>query len=332
MNQRKLGSQGLTVSELGLGCMGMSEFYGKADEQESVATLHRAVELGITMLDTADIYGFGENERLVGRAIKGVRDRVVVATKFGIVRKKEDPAFRGISGRPEYVRQSCEASLKRLGIDVIDLYYIHRVDATIPIEDTVGAMADLAAEGKVRYLGISEAGPATIRRAHTVHPLAALQTEYSLWSRDPEDQLLPLLRELGIGFVPYSPIGRGFLSGAIKSPEHLSSDDFRRSQPRLKGENFKKNSVIVQKLAAIAAAKRCTPAQLSLGWVLAQGADIVPIPGTTRRRHLEENAAAARLVLSRDELAQIEAACPRGAASGDRYPDMSFVNIESRPR
>ena len=222
--------------------------------------------------------------------------------------------------------------MKRLGVDVIDLYYIHRVDATIPIEDTVGAMADLAAQGKVRYLGISEAGPATIRRAHAVHPLSALQTEYSLWSRDPEDQLLPLLRELGIGFVPYSPIGRGFLSGAIKSLEHLASDDFRRIQPRLKGENFKKNSVIVQKLAAIAAAKGCTPAQLSLGWVLAQGADIVPIPGTTRRKHLEENAAAARLVLSRQELAQIEAACPRGAASGDRYPDMSFVNIESRPR
>ena len=332
MNQRKLGSQGLTVSELGLGCMGMSEFYGKADEQESVATLHRAVELGITLLDTADIYGYGENERLVGRAIKGIRDRVVVATKFGIVRKKEDPAFRGICGRPEYVRQSCEASLKRLGVDVIDLYYIHRVDATIPIEDTVGAMAYLAAEGKVRYLGISEAGPATIRRAHAEHPLSALQTEYSLWSRDPEDQLLPLLRELRIGFVPYSPIARGLLSGAIKSPEHLASDDFRRSQPRLKGENFKKNSVLVQKLAAIAAAKGCTPAQLSLAWVLAQGADIVPIPGTTRRKHLEENVTAARLVLTREELEQIDTACPRGAAAGARYPDMSFVNIESRPR
>jgi aryl-alcohol dehydrogenase-like predicted oxidoreductase len=332
MNQRKLGSQGLTVSELGLGCMGMSEFYGKADEQESVATLHRAVELGITLLDTADIYGYGENERLIGRSIKGIRDRVVVATKFGIVRRKEDPAFRGICGRPEYVRQSCEASLKRLGIEVIDLYYIHRVDATIPIEDTVGAMADLAAEGKVRYLGISEAGRATIRRAHAVHPLSALQTEYSLWSRDPEDQLLPLLRELGIGFVPYSPIGRGFLAGAIKSPEHLANDDFRRSQPRLKGENFKKNFSLVQKLAAIAAAKGCAPAQLSLAWVLAQGADIVPIPGTTRRKHLEENVTAARLVLSVEELAQIDAACPRGAASGARYPDMSFVNIEARAK
>jgi len=332
MNQRKLGSQGLAVAELGLGCMGMSEFYGKADEQESIATLHRAVELGVTMLDTADIYGLGENERLVGRAVRGIRDRVVVATKFGIVRKKEDPAFRGICGRPDYVRHSCEASLKRLGVDVIDLYYIHRVDATIPIEDTMGAMADLAAEGKVRYLGISEAGPATLRRAHAVHPLSALQTEYSLWSRDPEDQLLPLLRELGIGFVPYSPIGRGFLSGAITSLEHLSSDDFRRGQPRLQGENFKKNSVFVEKLGAIAGAKGCTPAQLSLAWVLAQGADIVPIPGTTRRQHLEENVAAARLVLSRVELAQIAAACPRGAASGDRYPDMRFVNIESRPR
>jgi len=308
MNQRKLGSQGLTVAELGLGCMGMSEFYGKADEQESIATLHRAVELGVTMLDTADMYGHGENERLVGRAIKGIRERVVVATKFGILRKKEDPVFRGVSGRPEYVRQCCEASLKRLGVDAIDLYYIHRVDATVPIEDTVGAMADLAAEGKVRYLGISEAGPVTIRRAHAVHPLSALQTEYSLWSRDPEDQLLPLLRELGIGFVPYSPIGRGFLSGAIKSLEHLSSDDFRRSQPRLQGENFKKNSVFVEKLGAIAGAKGCTPAQLSLAWVLAQGADIVPIPGTTRCKHLEENVAAAGLVLTREELAQIDAA------------------------
>lgn len=332
MNQRKLGSQGLTVSELGLGCMGMSEFYGKADEKESFATLHRAVEMGIALLDTADIYGYGENERLVGRAIKGIRDRVVVATKFGIVRKKEDPAFRGICGRSEYVRQSCEASLKRLGVDVIDLYYIHRVDVTVPIEDTVGAMHNLAAEGKVRYLGISEAGPATIRRAHAVHPLSALQTEYSLWSRDPEDQLLPLLRELRIGFVPYSPIGRGFLSGTIKSPEHLASDDFRRSQPRLKGENFEKNSALVRKLAAIAAAKGCTPAQLSLAWVLAQGADIVPIPGTTRRKHLEENVAAAQLVLTREELEQIDAAFPRGAASGTRYPDMSFVNIESQPR
>jgi aryl-alcohol dehydrogenase-like predicted oxidoreductase len=312
--------------------MGMSEFYGKADEQESIATLHRAAELGMTLLDTADIYGYGENEQLVGRAIKSIRDRVVVATKFGIVRKKEDPAFRGISGRPEYVRQSCEASLKRLGVDVIDLYYIHRVDATIPIEDTMGVMADLAAEGKVRYLGISEAGPATIRRANAVHPLSALQTEYSLWSREPENQLLPLLRELRIGFVPYSPIGRGFLSGAIKSPEHLTSDDFRRSQPRLKGENFKKNSILVQKLAAIAVAKGCTPAQLSLAWVLAQGADIVPIPGTTRRTHLEENVTAARLVLTREELEQIDAACPMGAASGARYPDMSFVDIESRPR
>jgi aryl-alcohol dehydrogenase-like predicted oxidoreductase len=332
MNLRKLGSQGLRVAEMGLGCMGMSEFYGKADEKESIVTIHRAVELGITLLDTADIYGFGENERLVGRAIKGLRDRVVVATKFGIVRKKEDPTFRAMSGRPEYVRQCCEASLQRLGIDCIDLYYIHRVDATVPIEDTVGAMADLAAEGKVRYLGISEAAPATIRRAHAVHPLTALQTEYSLWSRDPEDQLLPLVRELGIGFVPYSPIGRGFLSGVIKQPADLASEDFRRSQPRLKGENFSKNYVLVEKLTAIAIRKKCTPAQLALAWVLAQGADIVPIPGTTRRRHLEENVAAAELVLAADELAQINAACPRGAAAGDRYPDMRFVNIESRSK
>jgi aryl-alcohol dehydrogenase-like predicted oxidoreductase len=332
MNQRKIGNQGLTVSEIGLGCMGMSEFYGRADEQESIATLHRAVELGITMLDTADIYGFGENERLVGRAIRGLRNRIAVATKFGILRKREDPKYRGFCGHPSYVRQSCEQSLQRLGIDVVDLYYIHRVDAAVPIEDTVGAMADLVTEGKVRYLGISEAGPETIRRAHAVHPITAVQTEYSLWCRDPEDRLLPLLRELGIGFVAYSPIGRGFLSGAIKSPEHFASDDFRRNQPRMQGENFKKNSVLVEKLTAIAAARGCTPTQLSLAWVLAQRADLVPIPGTTRRRHLEENAAATRLVLSRDELARIEAACPRGAASGDRYLDMSFVDIESRPR
>jgi aryl-alcohol dehydrogenase-like predicted oxidoreductase len=332
MNLRKLGSQGLRVAEIGLGCMGMSEFYGKADEKESIATIRRAVELGITMLDTADIYGFGENEQLVGRAIKGIRDRVVVATKFGIVRKRDDPTFRAMSGRPEYVRQCCEASLQRLGIDCIDLYYIHRVDATVPIEDTVGAMADLAAEGKVRWLGISEAGPATIRRAHAVHPLAALQTEYSLWSRDPEDQLLPLVRELGIGFVPYSPIGRGFLSGAIQHLDHLAADDFRRSQPRLQGENLARNSALVEKLTAIARRKRCTPAQLSLAWVLARGADIVPIPGTTRRGHLEENVAAAKLVLTAAELAQIDAVCPKGAACGDRYPDMRFVNIESRPK
>ncbi|MCU0558571.1 MAG: aldo/keto reductase [Desulfobacterales bacterium] len=332
MHQRKLGSQGLTVSELGLGCMGMSEFYGEADEQESIYTLHRAVELGITMLDTADIYAFGDNERLVGRAIKGIRDRVIVATKFGILRRREDPAFRGMSGRPEYVRQCCEASLRRLGVDVIDLYYIHRVDASIPIEDTVGAMADLAAQGKVRYLGISEAGPATIRRAHCVHPLSALQTEYSLWSRDPEERLLPLVRELGIGFVACSPIGRGFLSGTIKRLEHLPANDFRHSQPRWKADNFKKNSVLVEKLKAIAKAKGCTPAQLTLAWVLAQGADIVPIPGTTRRRHLEENVAASKLVLAPEELAQMDAVCPRGAAYGDRYPNMSFVDIESQAR
>jgi aryl-alcohol dehydrogenase-like predicted oxidoreductase len=332
MKLRNLGSQGLKVAEIGLGCMSMSEFYGKADENESIATIRRAVELGITMLDTADIYGYGENERLVGRAIQGIRDRVVVATKFGIVRKKEDPTFRAMSGRPEYVRQCCEASLQRLGIEFIDLYYIHRVDAAVPIEDTVGAMADLAAEGKVRYLGISEAGPATIRRAHAVHPLTALQTEYSLFSREPEDQLLPLVRELGIGFVSYSPIGRGFLSGAIKQLDHLAPNDWRRSQPRLKGENFARNSVLVEKLTAIASRKGCTPAQLSLAWVLGQGADIVPIPGTSQRRHLEENVAAGQLILSPEELAQIDAACPKGAAGGDRYPDMGFVNIESRPK
>jgi aryl-alcohol dehydrogenase-like predicted oxidoreductase len=332
MKHRKLGSQGLAVSELGLGCMGMSEFYGKADERESIATIHRAVELGITMLDTADVYGFGENERLVGRAIRGLRDRIVLATKFGIVRKPEDPKYRGFCGRPEYVRRSCETSLSRLGVDRIDLYYIHRVDAAVPIEDTVGALADLVAEGKVRYLGISEAGSATIRRAHAVHPLSALQTEYSLWSREPERELLPLLRELGIGLVPYSPIGRGFLAATIKSTEQFAADDFRRHQPRWQGGNFKKNSMLVEKLSAIAGAKGCTPAQLSLAWVLAQGVDVVPIPGTTRRRHLEENIAATGLVLTAADLAQIDAALPPGAASGNRYPDMRFVDIEARPR
>ena len=332
MKGRKLGTQGLEVAELGLGCMGMSDFYGKADEAESIATIHRALELGVTLLDTADMYGFGENERLVGRAIKGRRDRVVLATKFGILRKKEDSTFRRVSGKPEYVKQSCEGSLQRLGVDVIDLYYIHRVDRTVPIEDTIGAMSELVAAGKVRYLGISEAGPDTIRRAHRVHPLSALQTEYSLWSRDPEDRLLPLVRELGIGFVPYSPIGRGFLAGTIKSIDHLPQDDFRRVQPRLQPGHLEKNTALVDKLAAIAASKGCTPAQLSLAWVLAQGDDVVPIPGTTRRKHLEENIAAAGVRLTPEDMAQIEAAAHRKAASGDRYADMNFVDIEAPPK
>ncbi len=332
MKRRKLGSQGLEVGELGLGCMGMSDFYGRADEAESIATIHRALELGVTLLDTADMYGFGENEGLVGRAIQGRRDRVVLATKFGILRRKEDPSFRGVSGKPDYVKQSCEGSLQRLGVDVIDLYYIHRVDRTVPIEDTVGAMAQLVIEGKVRFLGISEAGPDTIRRAHGVHPLSALQTEYSLWSRDPEDRLLPLVRELGVGFVPYSPIGRGFLSGTIKSLDHLDPNDFRRVQPRLQPGHFEKNASLVDQLAAIASEKGCTPAQLSLAWVLAQGDDIVPIPGTTRRRHLEENIAAADITLSPEDMARIDAAAHRKAASGDRYADMNFVDIEAPPK
>lgn len=329
MKRRKLGSQGLEVGALGLGCMGMSEFYGKADEAESIATIHRALDRGVTLLDTADMYGSGENERLVGRATKGRRDRVVLATKFGILRKKEDPKFRGVSGRPEYVRQSCDGSLLRLGVDVIDLYYIHRVDRTVPIEDTVGAMSQLVSEGKVRFLGISEAGPDTIRRAHRVHPLTALQTEYSLWSRDPEKRLLPLLRELGIGFVPYSPIGRGFLSGTIKSLDRLAEDDFRRVQPRLQPGHLEKNTVLVDRISAIAAEKGCTPAQLALAWVLAQGDDVVPIPGTTRRRHLEENVAAAGITLSPEDMARIDTVAHPGAASGDRYADMNFVDIDA---
>jgi aryl-alcohol dehydrogenase-like predicted oxidoreductase len=332
MKKRKLGSQGLEVAELGLGCMGMSDFYGKADEAESVATIHRALELGVTLLDTADMYGFGENERLVGRAIRGRRDRVVLATKFGILRRKEDSAYRGVSGKPDYVKQSCEGSLKRLGVDVIDLYYIHRVDRTVPIEDTIGAMSELVAAGKVRCIGISEAGPDTIRRAHRVHPISALQTEYSLWSRDPEDRLLPLVRELGIGFVPYSPIGRGFLSGTITSLDHFAKDDFRRVQPRLQPGHLEKNRALVEQLSAIAAETGCTPAQLSLAWVLSQGDDVVPIPGTTRRKHLEENIAAADITLSPKDMARIDATAHRKAASGDRYADMNFVNIEAPPK
>jgi aryl-alcohol dehydrogenase-like predicted oxidoreductase len=318
MEKRKLGRQGLEVSAMGLGCMGMSEFYAGADEAESIATIHRAVELGVAFIDTADMYGPFRNEELVGRALRGRREKVVLATKFGNVRGP-DKSFRGIDGRPEYVRQACDASLKRLGVDRIDLYYQHRVDPKVPIEDTVGAMAELVRAGKVRYLGLSEAAPSTIRRAHAVHPISALQTEYSLWSRDPEDEILPTVRELGIGFVPYSPLGRGFLTGRFRKPEDLPPDDYRRSSPRFQGENFQKNLRLVERVREIAKEKGVKPAQLALAWVLHQGKDVAPIPGTTARTHLEENVAAAAVALSREDLARIDAAAPKGAAAGDRY-------------
>jgi aryl-alcohol dehydrogenase-like predicted oxidoreductase len=316
-----LGSQGLVVSRQGLGCMGMSEFYGPRDDQESTATIHRALDLGITLLDTADIYGPFINEELVGQAIAGRRDEVVLATKFGIVRDPANPSARGVDGRPEYVRRSCEASLRRLGTDHIDLYYQHRVDPDTPIEETVGAMAELVSAGKVRYLGLSEAGPQTIRRAHAVHPISALQTEYSIWARQPEAEVLPAVRELGIGFVAYSPLGRGFLTGAVDVAE-LAPGDFRRGQPRFLGENLDVNQVIVDRIRQLAAARGVTPAQLALAWVAQQGRDIVPIPGTKRRRYLEENAAAAGLVLTDAELTALAEA---GTARGDRYADMSRI-------
>ncbi|MBD1922192.1 aldo/keto reductase [Microcoleus sp. FACHB-831] len=325
MKNRKLGSQGLSVSELGLGCMGMSEFYGAGDEAESIATIHRAIELGVNFFDTADMYGIGANEQLVGKTIKDRRDRVVIATKFGIQRG-EDKGFRGINGSPEYLRQACDASLQRLGIEYIDLYYQHRVDPNVPIEETVGAMAELVKQGKVRYLGLSEAAPATIRRAHSVHPITALQTEYSLWSRDPEEEILPTVRELGIGFVPYSPLGRGFLSGTITSPDDLAPDDFRRHSPRFQGENFYKNIEVVERVKEIAAEKGATPGQLALAWLLAQGEEIVPIPGTKRRVYLEENVGAVEITLSKEELQRIDEVAPKGVALGNRYPDMSSVN------
>lgn len=326
MQQRQLGSQKLVVSALGLGCMGMSEFYGPRDEQESIATIHRALDLGVSFLDTSDAYGPFTNEELVGRAIRGRRHEVVLATKFGIQRSA-DPTYRGISGRPEYVREACDASLKRLGVDCIDLYYQHRVDPNVPIEETVGAMADLVQAGKVRFLGLSEAGLQTIRRAHATHPIAALQTEYSLWSRDPEDEILPTTRELGIGFVAYSPLGRGFLTGQIQRFEDLAPDDFRRMSPRFQGENFQKNLLVVERVTALARAKGITPSQLALAWVLAQGADIVPIPGTKRRRYLEENTAAVDVELTADEIATIGEALPPGLASGARYPELSMKMI-----
>jgi aryl-alcohol dehydrogenase-like predicted oxidoreductase len=317
-----LGSQGLHTSRQGLGCMGMSEFYGEADEAESIATIQRALDLGVTLLDTADMYGPFTNERLVGRAIAGRRDEVTLATKFGNVRG-EDGSRLGIDGSPEYVRRACEASLQRLGVDHIDLYYQHRVDPDTPIEDTVGAMAELVQEGKVRFLGLSEAAPDTIRRAHAVHPISALQTEYSLWSREPEAEILPTVRELGIGFVPYSPLGRGFLTGRYRSPENIGEGDFRRIDPRFSRDNFDKNLAIVEAVEALAQQKGVSTAQVALAWVHLQGEDIVPIPGTTTRKHLESNAAALDVELSDEELTRLSEA---GTATGDRYADMSSVN------
>jgi len=324
MQTRTLGS--LTVSAQGLGCMGMSEFYGTADQAEAERTIRRALDIGVTFLDTADMYGPFTNEQLVGRAIAGRRDEVVLATKFGNERNP-DGSWVGINGRPEYVRAACDGSLQRLGVDHIDLYYQHRVDAKTPIEETVGAMAELVRAGKVRHIGLSEAAPKTIRRAHAVHPITALQTEYSLWSREPEEEILPTTRELGIGFVAYSPIGRGFLSGRIKSVDDLEPDDYRRHNPRFQGTNFQRNLDLVARIEQLAREKGVTPAQLAIAWVLAQGEDIVPIPGSRRVEHLEENAAAVQIALSEDDLARIGAAAPVGAAEGERYPDMSRVNL-----
>ena len=321
MDQRNLGNEGLVVSELGLGCMGMSEFYGTSDEDESIATIHRAIELGITFLDTADMYGPFTNEKLVGRAIQGRRDEVVLATKFGNVRG-EDGSFLGVSGKPDYVRDACDASLSRLGVDHIDLYYQHRVDPEIPIEETVGAMKELVAAGKVRYLGLSEAGPETIRRAHAVHPISALQSEYSLFSREVEDEILPTIRELGVGFVPYSPLGRGFLTGRWKSIEDMPENDTRSARfPRFAEENFKKNLELADKVREVADDRGVTSGQLALAWLLAQGEDIVPIPGTKRRKYLEENAGAADVTLAKEDLRRIEEAMPRGSAAGERYSE-----------
>ncbi len=329
MDTVKLGSHGALVSRMGLGCMGMSEFYGQRDDAESAATILRALDLGMTFLDTADMYGIGDNEELIGKTIKSRRSGVFLATKFANVRKKDDPSYWAISGKPEYVRQACDASLKRLGIDHIDLYYQHRVDPNTPIEETVGAMAELVKAGKVKYLGLSEASPASIRKAHRVHPITALQTEYSLWSRDPEAEILPTLRELGIGFVPYSPLGRGFLTGSITKPTDLDGSDVRSQRfPRFAGEAFDQNMALVGRVKAIAARKGITASQLALAWVLAKGDDMVPIPGTKRRKYLEENAAAVTVKLSPAEVTELEAAVPPDAVAGGRYSDASMKTID----
>ncbi|MFC5452601.1 aldo/keto reductase [Paenibacillus aestuarii] len=326
MKSRSLGNSGLEVSALGLGCMGMSDFYSGRDEEEAIRTIHRAIEFGVTLLDTADMYGVGKNEELIGRAVKGRRSEVILATKFGNMRS-EDGKFLGVNGRPEYVKAACDASLRRLGVDYIDLYYQHRVDPLTPIEETVGAMSELVSEGKVRYIGLSEAAATTIRRAHAVHRITALQTEYSLWSRDVEDEILPVCRELGIGFVPYSPLGRGFLTGQIQKFEDLAEDDYRRFSPRFQGDNFIKNLELVRRVEEIAAEKGVMPSQLALAWLLAQGNDIVPIPGTKRREYLEENIGAIAIELTKEDLARIDEAAPKGAAFGTRYPDMRSVNL-----
>ena len=323
MEKIALGTQGLTVSRQGLGCMGMSDFYGDTNDEESIATIHRALELGIDFFDTSDMYGPHTNERLVGKALAGRRDEAVIATKFGIVRDPDDPAKRAVNGRPEYVRQACDGSLQRLGVDHIDLYYQHRVDPDTPIEETVGAMAELVSAGKIRFLGLSEAAPATIRRAQAVHPISALQTEYSVWSREPEEEILPTLRELGIGFVPYSPLGRGFLTGTLRSLDDLDESDFRRYQPRFQGDNLSDNVAIVEVVDQLATAKGCTPGQIALAFVHAAGRDVAPIPGTKRRTYLEENAAALDVELTEEDLAVLDTVAP---AKGDRYADMSPVN------